>query len=206
MPVAVHFLPVVVQLFRRQPAQHEGARIDAGGRMALHEDEVAAVVVARRVPEVIETDVVEHRRRREARDVPADVGVLVRAQHHGHRVPADAVADLLLDVEVARQVRLLVDGNRVDVGRVRGKRKIGAGLPRGVDEVLDQVMRAVGTFGGEHAGQRVQPFACFLGIGIAFHHVHRDSPEDDCTGIGFFGGEFCLRGSVGVGATQAVEK
>ena len=62
-----------------QAAEHERARVDAGGGMALEEDEVAAVLVGRRVPEMIEADVVERRRRREARDVAADVGVLVRA-------------------------------------------------------------------------------------------------------------------------------
>ena len=182
--LAVHFLPIVVELLRGQAPEHEGARVDPGCRVALHEDQVAAVRVGRGVPEVVEADVVEHRRRREARDVAADVGVLVRAQHHRHGVPADVMADLLLDVEVAGKVRLAIDRDRVDVRGVRGERQVGAGLSRGIDEVLNEEMGAGGTFGGEDAGQRIQPFACFLGIGVAFHHVHRGSPDGNANAAG----------------------
>ena len=49
-------------------------------------------------------------------------------------------------------------------------------LARLVDQLLDQEMRAVGTFDREHAGERVQPFARFLRIGIAFHRIHGHPP------------------------------
>ena len=78
-----------------------------GRRMALDEHEIAAVLVRRRVPEMVEADVVERRRRREARDVAADVRVLVRAHHHRHRVPARVRADALLDRLVAGNAHLL---------------------------------------------------------------------------------------------------
>jgi hypothetical protein len=41
--------------------------------VALEEHEVAAVLLGRRVPEVVEADLVERRRRLEARDVPAEL-------------------------------------------------------------------------------------------------------------------------------------
>ena len=77
--LAVDLLAEVVHLLVGEAAEHEGARVDAGRRVALDEHEVAAVLGRRRVPEVVEADVVERRRRGEARDVAADVGVLVRA-------------------------------------------------------------------------------------------------------------------------------
>ena len=144
--LAVDFLAEVVHLLGGEPAQHERARVDAGRRVALDEHEIAAVLVGRRVPEMVEADVVEHRRRREARDVAADVGVLVRAHHHRHRVPAHVVPDLLLDVEVARQPHLPVDRDRVDVGGVGRERQVRAGAARLVDQLLDQEVRAVGPF------------------------------------------------------------
>ncbi len=84
----------------------------------------------------------------------------------------------MLDFLVTRDADLLVGRNRVDISGIRRERQVCAGLARRIDQVFDQEMGAVGTFGGEHAGQGVQPFARFLGIGVTFHHVHRDSPED----------------------------
>ena len=107
MPLAVDLLAEVVELLLGEAAEHERARVDAGRRMALDEHEVAGVLVRRRVPEMVEADVVERRRRREARDVAADVRVLVRAHDHRHRVPAQYRADAVLDVLVAGDAHLL---------------------------------------------------------------------------------------------------
>ena len=185
---AVHFLPVVVELRFGQPAQHVCARVDPGGRVTLHEHEVTAVRIRRRVPEVIEADVVQRGRRRETGDMPADVGVLVRAQHHRHCVPADVGAQLVLDGLIAGNAHLQVGGNRVDVRRIRGKRQVRAGLPRRLDQLLDQEVRAVGTFGRQHAGQRIEPFAGFLGVGILLHCVHDGSPYPRHAAIPGIGG------------------
>ena len=130
---------------RGEPAQHERARIDAGRGVALHEDQVAAVVLRRRVPEMVEADVVERRRRRVARDVAADVGVLVRAQHHRHRVPAGVVADPLLDRRSRRAAGLQVDRDGVDVVGVRREGQVGAGPARLVDQLLEQEVRPLGA-------------------------------------------------------------
>ena len=114
---------------------------------------------------------------REARDMAADVRVLVRAQHHRHRIPAHVRPDAMLDVLVAGNADLLVHRDRVDVRRC-SPRRAGTrpnGAPLSIS-VLDQEVRAVGSLGGEDARERVEPFARFLGIGIAFHHVHEDSP------------------------------
>ena len=76
------------------------------------------MLLRRRVPEVVEADLVERRRRLVAGDVPAELrGLLVGLQHRRHRVPADQRADAPLDRLVARILRLLADRDRVDVRR-----------------------------------------------------------------------------------------
>ena len=173
-PGAADFLPEVVHLRRREAAEHERPRVHAGRGVALHEHEIAAVPVGGRVPEMVEADVVEHRRGREARDVAADVRVLVRAEHHRHRVPADEMADLLLDVEVAGEPHLLLHRDRVDVRGVRGERQVRAGPARLVDQGLDEEMRPVRTFGREHPFERSEPLLRFLRIqvGNVVHAMH----------------------------------
>jgi hypothetical protein len=144
--------------------------------MSLEEDEVAAVVLRRAVPEVVEAHVVEVRCRGEARDVAADVGVLVRAQHHRHRVPAHVRADAMLDLGIARQAHLLVDGDGVDVRGVGRERQVRAALARRLDQALDELVRAVGALDGEHGLERFDPFAGLLRVGIASLGVHSTPP------------------------------
>ena len=59
-------------LLGRQPAFEERARVDAGRGVALEVDDVAVVVVALALEEVVEADFVERGGRRERRDVAAD--------------------------------------------------------------------------------------------------------------------------------------
>src|SRR5207302_612509 len=83
--LAIDFLAEIVHLLRGESTEHERARIDPGRRVSLDEDQVATVLCGWRVPEVVESDVVERGRRCVARDVPANIGVLVRTNDHGHR-------------------------------------------------------------------------------------------------------------------------
>ena len=174
-PFAVDFLPEVVHLFGREPAEHEHPCIDPRRGVALDQHEIAAVLPRRRVPEMVVADVVEHRRGRKARDVAADVRVLVRANDHCHRVPPHVVADLLLEVEVSREPNLLLHGNCVDVRGVRRERQIGARASRFVDQRLDQELRALRSLVGENAAERVEPFPRFLRIVIGVV-IHGNSP------------------------------
>ena len=101
--LAADLLAEVAHLLLGEPAFEEGARVEAGGGVALEVDEVSAVGLGGRVPEVVEADLVERRGRLEARDVPAELGRLaVGLQHHRDRVPADQRADAVLEVRVAR--------------------------------------------------------------------------------------------------------
>jgi hypothetical protein len=133
--------------------------------VALDEHEVAAVFARRRVPEVIEADVVQHRRRCEARDVAADVRLLVARSTIAIAFQRTSGGSLL-DVEVAGKLDLLLDRDRVDVRGVRGERQVGAGPPRLVDQRLDQELRAIRSFGREHAIERGEPLLRFLRIDV----------------------------------------
>ncbi len=96
------------------------AGVDAGRGVALEEHLVAELAVVLAAEEVVETDFVERRARRECRQVTADAfAARVGARHHHRRVPTDEGADASLDVLVAGEPRFGVAGNRVDVWRAR---------------------------------------------------------------------------------------
>src|SRR6185503_3797123 len=78
------------------------ARVDAGRGVALEEDDVAVVAgvaFAAAAEEMIERHLVQRRRRREGRDVPADALFrLVRAHDHRRGVPANEALDAALEI------------------------------------------------------------------------------------------------------------
>ena len=99
----------VLELLRRQPAFEEGAGVDAGRGVTLEVDDVAVVVVALALEEVIEADLVERGGRGEGRDVAADAVLdLVGLHHHRQRVPAHQALDAALDLAAAGERRLLL--------------------------------------------------------------------------------------------------
>jgi hypothetical protein len=161
----------VVHLLFGEATEHERASIDSGRGVPLHKYKVAAVLGRRRVPEMIVADVVERRRGGEACDVAADVGVLVGADHHRHRIPAHVRADAVLDRLVTGNPDLLVDGNGIDVRGVGRERHVRAGAARLVDYLLDEEMRAVRPLVFEHTVNRIQPFLGFLRVDVRVH-VH----------------------------------
>ena len=72
--------------------------------------------------------------------------------------------DALLDVQVAGKLDLLLQRNRVDVIRRGGEAQQRARAVRLIDHLLDEIVGALGTVGGEDAVERVEPLARFLGI------------------------------------------
>ena len=100
--------PEVRQLLRREPPFEERARVDARRRVSLEIDDVAVVVVALALEEVIEPDFVERGGRGVRRDVTADAVLeLVGLDDHRQRVPADQALDAALDLAAARKRRLI---------------------------------------------------------------------------------------------------
>ena len=114
--MAVDLAPEIEYLFLGQAPLDEGARVNPRGRMALDVDDVAAVALGWRAPEMAEADIVQGSGGLEARDMAAELGgVLVGAHHHRERVPADHRADAPFDLAIAGVVRLAIGGDRVEV-------------------------------------------------------------------------------------------
>ena len=137
------------------------ARVDARGRVALEEDDVAGAAV---VPaeEMIEGDLVQRRGGRERRDVAADAFLgLVGADDHRRRVPADEALDAAFDVRAAGHQRLLVGGNAVDVRRVRGERELDAVLARVDRQFTKQTRDFDGAAALQDIIKGIKPFAGF---------------------------------------------
>ena len=116
--VAADLAAEVVELLLGQPSFEERPRVDARRGVALDVEVVAGETVVLAAEEPVEADLVERRRRREGGQVAADaLGVLVGLDHHHRRVPTDVRADAALDVLVAREPRLFLGRDRVDVRR-----------------------------------------------------------------------------------------
>ena len=142
-PFAVHLASEVEQTLLGQASLHQRARIDARRRMALKVDQIAAMAIVRRIPEVLLAGAEERADRGEAREVTAElVVILVRAHHHDHRIPAADRADALLERDVARRVLLDVRRNRVDIRRVGRERNVSAGAACLVDHARARDLRA----------------------------------------------------------------
>ena len=140
-PLAVHLLAEVVELLCGEPPEEEGTRVDPRCRMPLHEQQIAFARIGARSPEVVVADVVQGRRRGEARDMTAHVRVPVRAQHHGECVPPDVGANAVLELVVAGRTLFAMWRDGVDVGGIGAVGQIGARSSRLLDQPLEEVVR-----------------------------------------------------------------
>ena len=172
-PSAVHFLTEVVELLFSDPAFEESARINAGRGMALDVHQVAEKLIVRGAEKMVESDVVERRGGGKARDMAAEFGrFLVGAHHHRHCVPAHQRTDFSLETLVARHALFQMRKNGVEVRGVGAERNMGAVAARLVDELFEQVMRALVALDFEHRIERLQPLLRFLRIDVRNDLVH----------------------------------
>ena len=152
------FLPEILQVALVQTAFKIGARIHAGRGVALKINDVAGEILRRPAEKMISRHLVKRRRRRERRDVAADVRVGIGLHHHRHRVPADDALDAAFDVAVARIRRLLVGRDGVDVrrGQAGGRTRRGAQLCRDLFQQLRRALRPLALHGQfKHGLQRL---------------------------------------------------
>ena len=175
--IAARFLAEMLELVFAQAAFEEGARVDAGRGMTLHEHHVAGMLVRRRAPEMVEAHFVQRGRGRVGRQVAAVFARhLVGVEHHGQRIPADAGLDAFLEFAIAGIRRLVARRDRVDVSGVRTERQVRARAARVVDELLEQVVRAFRALRLENRVDRFDPLACLGRIDIFelhdFRHTH----------------------------------
>ena len=119
--VAVDLLTEIIELLLTDATLEEGARVNAGGRVALKVNEVSFVVLVWPAKEIVETDVVERGRRGKGGDMTANAGIAhIGAHNHRHRVPAHDPADLPLHEHITRHPVFAGRGNGVFVGGVNG--------------------------------------------------------------------------------------
>ncbi|MDT4852155.1 hypothetical protein FQZ97_863760 [compost metagenome] len=169
--LAVHFLAEVEQLVFGKAAFQVGAGVDAGRDVALDVQQVAAVVFALGVPEVVEAGAEHAGQRGEGADVAAQVTAFGRVDavgldHHGHGVPAHVGAQALFDLEVAGAAGLHARLDGVHVAGVGRERHVDAVLTRMLEQLFEQEVRPLGPFALDDGRQRIHPFAGFLGVRI----------------------------------------
>ncbi len=174
-PAVAGLLAEAPQLLLADPPLEERPRVDAGRRVALDVDQVAAVVLVRRAPEVVEADLVERGGGLERRDVAAELRrLLVGLQHRRQRVPADQRADAPLDRLVGRQLGAVLDADRVDVRRGRVQRRGDAARSGPRHQTLEQRCGAVAAVVVEDRFEGLDPLLGLDGIYIMVGHGARD--------------------------------
>ena len=166
-PVAVDLLAEPVQVVLGDAALEEGAGVDPGSGVALHVDQVAAVGLVRRMPEVVEADVVEGRGGGEARDVAAELArEAVRLYHHRQRVPPDERADAPFDGRIAGGVLGTGLGNGVDVGGVDRERQARAALARVVHHRREEEVGTLDAVALDDGLERFDPVPSLVGVDV----------------------------------------
>src|SRR5688572_17075499 len=101
-----------------EAAFEEGARVVAGGGVALEVNHVAVTIGGFSAEEMVLGDFVEGGRGGKGRDVAAEtIVVAVGGDDHGHGVPADVAADAAFDAGVAGVLGLVLGWDGVCVRR-----------------------------------------------------------------------------------------
>ncbi len=172
-----------VQVLLTETVQQERAGVDARRGMALEEDLVAAVALVLAPEEVVEAHVVERGGGGEGGDVTADADAgALGPGHHDGGVPPGGVEDLPLDLLVAREERLVLGGDRVDVVRAahlgHGDTLLAGPLDQPQHQIAGPLPAAL-----VHGGvEGVEPLLGFLGIEV--RNLTRKAANDDRVAIG----------------------
>src|SRR5262249_60653867 len=126
------------------PAPEERAGVHARGCMALVEDLVAAARVVLAAEEVVEADLVQRRGARVRRNVTADTDARTLRPVDEHRgVPSDVRPDPAFHVLVAREPRLGLGRDGVDVIGRGERRYTDLTLPGALEEPQPQLAGAL---------------------------------------------------------------
>ena len=148
--------------------------------MALVEDLVAGLGFVVLAPEeVVEADLVEGRGRGVRREVTADPGEpAVRPEDHRHGIPADQPADPQLELLVAREERLLLGADRVDVAGLGQRRQADVQLARPLEQLEHEEPGAVLALVADDLVERLEPLRGLRLVDVGelvleFVEVHR---------------------------------
>ncbi len=156
-----------VELRLGEASLEVGARVDAGGRVTLEPDLVAATGVALAAEEVVEADLVEAGRGLVGGDVAAHAQAgTVGARHHDRGVPADVGANASLDGLVAREPGLTLGRDGVDEVGAAQRRYADVLLAGSLEKSEHHVARTRASALVDHLVERVDPVGRFLGVDV----------------------------------------
>ena len=109
---------------------------------------------------MIETNLVQGRRRRITRNVSAVLGAdAIRLHNHRHRVPAQVCLNPALNRTITRVLGLPSGRDAIQVGSVRAVRQIGTRAPCEVDHLIEEEMSPLGPVLCQHRIDRFEPLA-----------------------------------------------
>ncbi len=154
------FLPKVLKALFVNTSFEECACVDARGGVPLYIGHVTDEVTRARAQKVVERHFVKRGRGRVRGDVSTQTGrFAVGIYHHGHRIPANVALNATFQVAVARERRLTLDRNGVDIRcsydlrclsavlaqrtRQSGKKAAGRAWALGAQSVLDNGLQIV---------------------------------------------------------------
>ena len=161
---AARLLPVFQQLIFGEPPFEKRARVNAGRTMRLIINQVA---ILPRAEKMVEPHFIQISGRRVGGNVPAEFGMFAVGTHHHHqRVPAYQCGDAFFQCQITGVGRLLRQRNGVAVSRGGVELQAAATAPRGVEQLLQNKLRARFALNGDQRLQRFHPLAGFLGIGV----------------------------------------
>ena len=156
-----------VELVLGQASLEERAGVDAGRRVTLDEDLVAAVGVVEPAEEVVEADFVERRRRRVGGDVTADADAGALCAVDGdRRVPAEPATIPALELFVTGELGLVLGRDRVDVVRGRHLRHVQLQLVRGLQQAQHDLAAAAVALGLHELLEGFLPLRGLVGIAV----------------------------------------
>ena len=158
-------LTEAVQVHRIQPTLEKAPGVHPGRRVALEEDVVTAAGVVGTTEEVVEADLVERGCSGIGRDVPSDPDLRTLGPLHEHgSVPTHQSPEAPLQVLVAREGRLVLDPDRVEVvRRDRGVRRH-ACHGRALRERTQHLRGAAPSADSHHLVEGLCPLGQLLGV------------------------------------------
>ena len=179
-----HFATEVVQLVGAQAPLEECPGVHPRRRVPLVEDLVPTPLPVLAAEEVVEPDLVQARGRGIGRQVATQAGEAgVRPEDHRDRVPADDPADPELDRLVAREVRLLLRADRVDVAGLGQRRQPDVELSGALQQLEQDETRPLVSLLPVDLVQRVEPLLSLGGVDVGqlvleLVEVHRSAGSE----------------------------
>ena len=166
-PSTIGLTPERVEILLAEPALEERTGVDARRSVTLDEDLIAEAAVVLAVEEVVEPDLVERGGRGVGRQMAAEAFVaMVRAVDHRDGVPPDVGPDPSFQHLVAREPRLVLGRDGVDVRRGDRRRQPDVTGRRVVEQPGQQVSGPRRALGVDDGIEGLDPLTRLVRIGV----------------------------------------